>query len=129
MEEDYEEGPRGFAVLVQQLSDGDCHAEASLALHKLGKALLREAHAQRRPVKGELTLKLSLACDARGVVSVAYDVKRKEPAPARPTATLWLTDQGNLSVDNPRQTKLGLREVSRRGPAREVDGADGAKEV
>jgi hypothetical protein len=35
----------------------------------------------------------------------------KEPEAARERTVFWTTPSGNLTVENPRQTKLPLREV------------------
>ena len=106
-----EEGPRAFARFLEQLGDGEAHAELSAELHRLMETLHDQALATG-PTKGALTLKLSFAVDPRGTVDVAYDVAVKEPKRARSKGVFWLTKGNNLTAHNPRQERLPLREVA-----------------
>lgn len=129
-EERDDEGARSFARFVEMVADGALHSEASEALHKLVCALEDDALDTHSTSKGELTIKVKLAVEPNGVVSVTYDLKAKEPVPTRPKGVLWLTKGGNLTPQNPRQQRLPLHEVSiEAGPAREVGGATKAREV
>ena len=107
------EGPRSFAKLVTELGDGECQIELSKALHELVQQLREEA-LRRGPQgvsKAALTLTLALTAEARGVVTVAYEVKAKPPARLTTATTYWVTKGGNLSAENPRQANLPLHEV------------------
>ncbi len=106
-----EEGPRPFSRFIAMLGEGEAHTQLSDDLHRLGEALREQAVARHRSVKGALTLKLSLVADEQGVVSVDYDITRKEPQPTRPRSIFWLTKGGNLTEINPRQQSLPLRDV------------------
>ena len=111
MTEDVTEGPRGFAVLLQQVDEGQLHTDASKELHRVTKELLEWARTYQRDAKGSLTLTIGLNVDPSGVVDVVGDIKAKVPAPRRQRSTMWITKGGNLSAENPRQQKLPLREV------------------
>ena len=105
------EGPRGFAVLVQQIDDGELHAELSAEIKRLSGDLSEHAEKTGATAKGAITLTLSLSAKANGTVSVEADVKTKSPKAKRPGSTFWITKGGNLSAENPRQARLPLREV------------------
>ena len=60
---------------------------------------------------GKLVIQLDLKQVAGGAISITPHVSTKVPE-AKPDSTLlWPTVEGNLSIDNPRQQKLDLREV------------------
>lgn len=113
--------PRSFAVFLTTLGGGDAEVQASQELLLIAKAVAAQARAQRKEVKGSLTLKLAFACDEGGVVDVTYAIERKEPKPRRPSTVLWVDKTGNLVTENPKQGRLPIRDVSsKKGPAREV---------
>lgn len=129
-EERDDEGARSFSRFVEMVADGAMVSEASEALHKLVCSLEDDALETHSTSKGELTLKVKIAVEPNGVVSIVYDLKAKEPVPTRPKGVLWLTKGGNLTPHNPRQQKLPLREVGgTEESAREVGGATKAREV
>lgn len=104
------EGPRGFAVMLQQVHDGELHGELSAELQKLVALLGEHSTKFQRPAKGAISLTLNITAVGH-TVEVVGDVKVKAPKTPRPRSVFWRTDGGNLSVENPRQTKLPLREV------------------
>lgn len=113
-----EEGPRSFALVLQQVADGQCHIDASEELHALLAECARVANATRGEAKGELLLKLSFSVEAEpsSLVSVKYSIKTKAPEKKRPAGLFWLTKGKNLSQQNPRQQQLPLREVNKDMP-------------
>lgn len=112
-EDTEESGPRSFAVFIRTLADGEAEEAISGKLYELLAALREAAENKGGSAKGELTLKLSIAVDARDQVAIKYDVKTKEPAPDHPSAVMWLDKKGHITAENPRQQKLPLREVPR----------------
>lgn len=116
---------RSFGQVLQSLEDGQLVDDLSIAIRDLNAKLQRQAEAQGK-AKGELVLKIKLQADAGGTVQVDGEIVTKEPKPARARSVMWLTKDGNLSADNPRQTKLPLREI-KAPEARDV-GAAGAPE-
>jgi hypothetical protein len=118
-----EEGARGFAVLLQEVEDGELHTDLSTQVQALVKSLTEHAYFYNAAAKGKIALTLNLKCDERGVVEITSEVKTTEPKRRRAKSTFWATDGNNLSPNNPKQTKLPLREVPR-GASAEVP-ADG----
>lgn len=126
---DTESGPRGFGVLLSQIGDGDLQAELSGALHRLNMLLAEHADSHDKAT-GYLTLKLKITHESNGLVSIDGDVAVKEPKPVRARSVFWTDKTGNLTIENPRQQKLPLREVptdkardlpaEERAPARSV---------
>jgi hypothetical protein len=129
-QETEEEGPRSFAHTMATICDGELNSAASEELHAAVKYLEEEAAGRRSKVKGKFKLEIDLQVDDNGTVLFAYSIKTKVPEPRRQAAVMWITKGGNLSTENPRQTKLPLREVSsRREPAREVEDTAHTKEA
>lgn len=105
------EGPRGFAPFLQQIDDGELHTELSKTTQQLVGELYDFADRYRRPGKGTLTVTLSFSVDGNGAIAVAGDVKTKTPKKPRAASVFFRTPGNNLSIENPRQQKLPLREV------------------
>jgi hypothetical protein len=113
-EKENDEGARSFAVLLQGIGDGELNAELSETLHGMNAKLSNHA-VDFGKAKGTLTLTIEVDIDREGVVTLTPDVKTKLPKPARKKGRYWLTAGNNLSPENPKQTKLNLREVPARG--------------
>lgn len=105
------EGPRSFGVFLHALADGEAMAACSNELHKLVSVLQDESLEQNAELKGELRLTIKVTADPKGHVAVSYDLATKEPKPVRSSSIMWITKGGNLTVENPRQQKLPLRDV------------------
>lgn len=114
------EAPRGFAVLVQQIEDGDLHAEISAAIQALNGKLDDYVRAYESTAKGEITIKLAFTAHPNGTVGVHGTVTSKAPPRKKRGSVFWLTKGNNLSPENPRQTKLPLREVPSAAPVRDL---------
>lgn len=125
------ETPTAFAQFIGAVGDGRPHAAITEELSLLIQKCSTEAYSRDQIVKGELALKLKFAVSPSGVVTVDYDVKRKEPARKALPGMMYVADGGQLVAQDPRQTTLPLREVKRpRDELREAltDGAP-AKEI
>jgi hypothetical protein len=61
---------------------------------------------------GQLTMTISLKPSTAGALAVRGEIKMKRPKRLPREALLWPTPEGNLLSDDPRQTKIDLREVS-----------------
>lgn len=117
-----EEGTRSFARFIEMLDTGQAQLVASEKLHQLAVKMRDEALAQHRSVTGSITLTINLSCDETGTVDAKYNVKSKEPTPRSSKSIFWMTKGGNLTVENPRQQTLGLREVKGDADVRNIDG-------
>lgn len=111
---------RTFGRLLAGLEDGELESEATHKLQRLTLELIKQAEHQGK-AKGEFTIKLKLTADSGGTVSVDGDIVVKEPKPLRARTHLWLNKSGELLSENPKQTKLPLREIAPPKPTREVD--------
>lgn len=60
---------------------------------------------------GTLTIKIDVKRASAGAMAITPHVTAKIPEPKPDATLLWATVEGNLSVDNPNQQKLDLREV------------------
>lgn len=109
-----EEGPRSFARFLEQLADGDAHAEASEVLFELGKALSDHAYAVGGKAKGKLGITFDFEHDDDGTTTVRYAITSKKPTPRRPKTVMWQTKHGNFTTQNPKQQELPLHDVSAR---------------
>lgn len=115
-----EEGPRSFGVFLNELAEGEAEQKLSAELFDLIRKLKEQAIASDGKIKGELNLKLRFVVQEAGPVAVGFDVTTKAPKVRNTPGYFWVTRGGNLTIHNPKQAKLPLREVS--GPeSREVE--------
>lgn len=116
------EGARSLLKFMGDIAGGELEIEGSRELHDLAKILDSEARYRNSTVKGGLTITIKFSTDETGTTDVTYDVKSKTPTRKTTRSTFWMTKGGNLSVTNPKQLGLALREVPnpKRG-ARSVD--------
>lgn len=120
-----DEGARSATRFLEQVSDGQCNADLSDALHRLGRKLASEAHNVNGKVSGEVTLKLKFVAEPSGIVGVGYEVNAKEPKARTSGSVFWLTQGGNFSAENPRQTSFPeVREVKRNKDVRDIEPAN-----
>lgn len=106
------EGPRAFARFIENVGYGQAHTDLSVEMQELGRELYAMAMHMHSPQKGKLTLELAFTVDPDCGVAVRYQIKTKRPDRQRPGSVFWVTKHGNLTVEDPRQQKLPLREVS-----------------
>lgn len=105
---------RPFADVLQDLSRGQLHDDASTQLQTLVQAV------QANAKKGTLTLTIEVAPmkGDQSAVMLAARVVSKPPAGEMPVSVFFADDAGNLVRDDPRQMHLPLREASTPTPAR-----------
>jgi hypothetical protein len=119
---------RNFGGLLQSLEDGQLLVDLGRKLDELTIKMMLEANATGSAT-GELRLTVKLKADGHGIVQADSKIDMKEPKPARAKSVLWMTLEGKLTAENPKQIKLPLREVVRpENPVREAGAAqeDGA---
>jgi len=107
----HDEGPRSFAYVLQQIGDGDLHDELGLELQKLVGRAFALALVPVGEVRALLTLKLSIKAMANGAIAVAGDFSSKAPTAPKAGSVFYATKGNNLTLENPRQQKLPLKEV------------------
>lgn len=104
-----ERGRTPFARFVQEQRQGALHAELSDGLAELAEAVLVVEK------KGTLTLKITVTPSKDGqTIIISDDVKLTVPQPARGAGIFFVDTKGNISRDNPRQTRLPLQSVDTR---------------
>lgn len=117
-----DEGARSATRFIELVADGQCNADLSHALHKLGLRLAAEVRQRNDKCSGEITLKLKFTAEPSGIVGVGYEVNAKEPKARTSGSVFWITKGGNLVNENPRQTSFpGIREVKPTTEVRELD--------
>lgn len=125
-----DEGARSATRFIEHVADGQCAADLSHALHKLGLTLKAEAKQRADKVSGEITLRLKFVLEPSGIAGVGYEINSKQPKPKTSGSVFWLTPGGNFTVENPRQTTIpGIRDVSKRNDeVRELGDAEPAND-
>ena len=68
---------------------------------------------------GTLTLKIAVKPSTAGALAVKAEVSITKPKGLPPESLLWATPEGNLMAEDPRQTKLELRDATP-APSREL---------
>lgn len=120
-----DDGARSATRFIEQVAEGQCNADLSHALHKLGLKLAAETRTRGAKAAGEVMLKLKFTAEPNGIVGVGYEINCKEPKSATSGSVFWITKGGNFSNENPRQTSFpGVREVKRNEDVREIEAAN-----
>lgn len=115
-----DKGSRSFCHTLGQLEDGGFNADLSTRVQALFGIL--EQHAEHfDKATGEIDIKVKVNVDKLGQVELRAEFKIKEPKVVRPRSIFWLNKNNQLENENPRQTKLALRDVGARPPARDVE--------
>lgn len=73
---------------------------------------------------GKLTLKIDIKPSTAGTLAVKADVTIIKPKGMPAESLLWPTPEGNLIAEDPRQSKLELKQVAAE-PARELKTVNG----
>ena len=76
----------------------------------------------RHQKAGTLKLTINIKPSTAGALAVKADVSITKPKGLPPESLLWATPEGNLIGEDPKQTKLELREVTPE-PTRELKAA------
>lgn len=100
---------RPFQDLLREHRNGMTHDELSDALNELVTAVTEEKRA------GSLTFTVSIKPYGKdGALEVSADVKVKPPKKTPGSSIFYVSPENNLLREDPRQTKMELREI---GPA------------
>ena len=114
--DDGDEHVRPFGAFLHEQRNGLLHAELSDGLHDLLAAV-------RDVGKGgtlTLTVRVKPAGSDATTVIVADDLKVKLPQGDRGESIFYITDDNNLSREDPRQQKFELREAPAAREARSI---------
>lgn len=114
-----EEGPRSFGVFLQEMAEGETEQDISVEMFTLLKKLKEAAIAKDGEVKGELNIKFKFTVPATGPAKIVPVIDHKAPKVVRTPGHFFFTKGGNLTLHNPKQGSLPLREV--KGPAEAVE--------
>jgi hypothetical protein len=104
---------RDAQVLIGTLEQGELNRELSSELSKdlQFMAELSEEN-PKAALKGSLTLKLNIEIEA-GEVHIRAEIDSKLPKRARRSSLFWVTPEGDLSTEHPRQHDMfTTREVA-----------------
>ncbi|MEO1989653.1 MAG: hypothetical protein ABGX47_23845 [Martelella sp.] len=97
---------RDIATLFGALENGELNRDISDKLKDaLGELLELSNNSPNKEFKGNLTVKLDLKVKD-GAVTIASSFTTKTPDRPRRTDFFWLTDDGALSTEHPRQSDM-----------------------
>ncbi|MCP1200090.1 hypothetical protein [Notoacmeibacter sp. MSK16QG-6] len=99
-------------VLIGMLEEGELAESMKRELAETLTAL-SDAAGPKGKATGHVSLKLNLKVEA-GMVTISADLASKRPKEERRASIYWVTEDGALSTQHPRQTDMfdGPREVS-----------------
>lgn len=122
--------PRGmkhFMRVVQSLNHEEFAPELDDEWRLLLAELRRVSKTVSTDVKGKLTLTVDVKITAKNELTLTGGVKRTAPSMKRAGSHYFLTDDGDVTVDNPLQLKLPVRGLGRL-PVAGADDEDDADE-
>jgi hypothetical protein len=94
-----------FAEWLYEQRRGATHDELSEALNKVTASVVEHNKV------GEILLRVKIKPGGDGMVIVEDEIKSKTPEPGRAANIYFVDDNANLQREDPRQTRLPLREV------------------
>jgi hypothetical protein len=103
--------PRTFGALLAALDEGRLHSELTETLDEVAAELYRWAVNNGGKAKGEMSLKLSFEAASDNTIVIVGKVTHKTPPEPTGRTIVWLGSDSKLHLANPRQLKLGVREV------------------
>lgn len=112
-------GARDAGVTLRNLEDGQLLLDFSARLHELMTELADVAKVMGL-AKGELWLKLKMGVEQGGTVQVDSEIVVKRPKTKRARTMMWLSKEGHLLSENPKQKELFPREVATPAAPREI---------
>ena len=122
------EEPRSFAVLLHELGEGSLLSLLSAELQEVVSKCQDYALNEGAVGKGKVVLELDFAAEKNGTCAVRSTIKSKAPRPKLPPAAMWISKGGNLLIENPRQQRLALKDVNKRGEAKDLPQKEKAAE-
>lgn len=104
-----------FPDMLEMLDGGDASAELTSVFDELKGEMLERVRATGSSAKATMTLKLALECDAKGRLTIAYDIDTKRPKAVRAESTYWIDDNLGLAMQPPRNTPIEKFVAGERG--------------
>lgn len=96
---------QAFVETLGAINNGDFLGDLDSELVALVKAV------QETRKAGKLTVTFNIKPTARDVATIAADFSSKKPEEGRPETTFFMTPDGRLQREDPKQAKLPLRDV------------------
>lgn len=96
---------RSIADVLRDLTGGQTYDELNAALAEVVGAVTKTRKA------GEVSLKLKIKANGESSVMITDEIKTKVPQDTRGETLFFTTANGDLIRDDPRQSKLPLREI------------------
>ena len=106
-----DDGTRSFTRVLDQINFGQAQVDLSEELQDCCSTLMKQARHHKSEVKGKMTVTLELLMTPHGEMKITCNSKSTINKPKSHGSTTWVTDQGNVTFKNPRQTELPLHEV------------------
>ena len=106
-----DEGTRSFTRVLDQINHGQAQVDMSEELQEVCTSLMKQARLHKAEVKGKMTVTLDLLMTPHGEMRITCGSKSGINKPKSHGSTTWVTDQGNVTFKNPRQTELPLHDV------------------
>lgn len=111
MSEEPKEGVRSFTRMLDHIGYGQAQIDLSQELHTVVGQLLDHSQRHDVPVKGKMKVTLDLEVEPHGELRITVGSSHTVSKPKSHGSTAWLSDGGNVTFENPRQTSLPLTEV------------------
>lgn len=105
---------RGLDQILGVLDNGQYLPQVLDASDKLIAEISDFSQAYGTKASGSLTLTIKYSTDRFGQVEVEAQHSVKEPKPPKSKATVWRSDNGGLTIANPNQRSMEIREVNGR---------------
>lgn len=98
--------PRPITDILRDIRFGNAVAEIDASLGELTDAVIATRKA------GTLTIKLEVKPNGENSVTMTDDHAVKLPKPDKGKTMFFVSDEGDLLRDNPRQSRLPLRDIT-----------------
>lgn len=103
---------RDAGVLLGYLEDGEFLGDLNTSLQETIEAL-HERAGNKGKAKGSLTIKVDIEV-ANAMATIKSHFDAKTPKPERGSTVLFVTDDGELSTEHPRQHDMFIRDADER---------------
>ena len=113
-----QEATKPFQFVFAQLDNGSFHDECSEELRKLALKLREHAESNGN-AKGKMVITLDFVIE-KGLLVISPNLDVKAPKAKRKSDIMWITSEGNLSAENPKQLPLVPRAVPAPAVAKEA---------